>query len=168
MNKGGKSKHRREELKGTETTLETKKHFFLQIKDLKFGIFALTLNKKQVFQRLTQEKERVYNYIARLVMDKIPFENAKSRVQLYVDRSKPREGIRDFNNYIVRHLQARLNPNVMLNIDHITSHAEPAMQAVDLFAWGILRKYERQETSWYDCFSEKVRFDDLFLGKGNL
>lgn len=34
--------------------------------------------------------------------------------------------------------------------------ARKGLQAVDLFCWGIFRKYERGETTWYDVFRERI------------
>ena len=70
-------KHRKRmiyELKGTGTELEVKKYFFKQVKNIKFGIYSITLNKKKVYERLAKDKPRVYNYISRKVLDQIPFE----------------------------------------------------------------------------------------------
>lgn len=70
-----------QELKGSKTSLGVKKYFYAKIAPLKFAIYALTLNKKKLYERLTNEKERVYNYVARLVLDQIPFEKAVTRVE---------------------------------------------------------------------------------------
>jgi len=163
VNKHGQAKHLKTEIKATGTTLEAKRYFYRQVKDLRFALYALTLNKRRVFERLTREKERVYNFVARLVLDQIPFEKADERVQLIVDRSMGRHEIQEFNAYVVRQLQGRLNPKVPLHIDHALSHAEPALQAADLFAWGIFRRYERGDTEWLEVFREKIKFDDVYL-----
>ena len=164
VNKGGRAKRLKGELKATETTLEAKQHFYGQIATLQFGIYALTLNKRRVYERLTREKERIYNFVARQVLDHIPFEQADDRVQLLVDKSKGKAEIADFNAYIVRQLQGRLNPKTLLHIDHVESQKEPGLQAADLFAWGIFRKYEKGDATWFAVFQEKVRFDEQYLG----
>lgn len=153
------------ELKGTGTTLELKKYFFQKSKDIKFGIYSITLNKKRVFERLAKDKSRVYNYIARQVLDQIPFEkNNGDRVELIIDRSMGKPEIEEFNSYIRRQLEGRLSPNVPLDIYHWQSHENSGLQAVDIFCWGIFQKYERQNTEWYDVFAkDKIRFDEQFL-----
>ena len=133
-----------EEMKGTKTVLGIKKYFYTQIKDLKFAIYALTLNKKRVYERLAKDKERVYNYISRLVLDKIPFEKAQEPVMLILDKSKTQKQIWDFNQYIFRQLKGRLDPMVPLDIKHQDSRQYYGLQAVDLFSWGIFRKYEKK------------------------
>ena len=128
-----------------------------------FAIFSLTLNKKRVYSKLIDEKERIYNYIARKVLDEIKFENANNQVDLIVDKSKGTEQIKDFNAYIVGHLQARLNPKVFLNILHVNSWNSKGIQAVDLFSWGIFRSYEKQDFGWLNVFKNKVKFNEQFL-----
>ncbi|OGC25039.1 hypothetical protein A2310_00010 [candidate division WOR-1 bacterium RIFOXYB2_FULL_37_13] len=152
-----------QELKGVTTNFGIKKYFYELIKDLPFAIFSLTLNKKRVYSKLIDEKERIYNYIARKVLDEIKFENANNQVDLIVDKSKGTEQIKDFNAYIVGHLQARLNPKVFLNILHVNSWNSKGIQAVDLFSWGIFRSYEKQDFGWLNVFKNKVKFNEQFL-----
>ncbi|MFA4845683.1 MAG: DUF3800 domain-containing protein [Patescibacteria group bacterium] len=71
--------------------------------------------------------------------------------------------IAEFNSYIRRQLEGRLSPDVPLDIYHWPSHENCGLQAVDLFCWGIFQTYERQDTGWRSVFSEKIRFDELFL-----
>lgn len=160
-------KHRRrivEELKGKDTTLEVKQYFNRQLSKVNFEIYAITLNKKKVFDRLTKEKSRVYNFIARQVIDKIPFEkNHNDRVELIIDRSKSKPEIEEFNSYIRSQIQGRLDPNVTLDMYHWDSKQSAGLQAADMFCWGIFQKYERRNADWFETFKEKVKFEDLYL-----
>ena len=152
------------ELKGTGTTLEVKKYFFEKIKNTKFGIYSITLSKKRVFERLAKDKPRVYNYISRQVLDKIPFEkNEGDRVELIIDKSMAKPEIEEFNSYIRRQLEGRLSPNTPLDIYHWLSHENYGLQAADLFCWGIFQKYERKNSKWFDIFAKKVLFNEQFL-----
>lgn len=153
-----------QELKGTGTTLDVKKYFFNKASDIKFGLYSITLNKKKVYEKLTRNKPRVYNYIARKVLDKIPFEgNHGSRVELIIDKSMAKPEIREFNSYIRHALEGRLSLSVPLDIYHKLSHENCGLQAVDLFCWGIFNKYEKRNSEWLDVFSDKVLSDELFL-----
>lgn len=152
------------ELKGSKTSIQIKKYFYDRCKNIKFGIYALTLNKKRLYENLSKDKERVYNYISRLVMDKIPFEKAITRVNLIVDKSKARPEIEEFNSYIMRALKGRLDPKVPLDIYHYLSHESLGLQASDIFCWGIFRKYEKKDLEWFNIFyKDKVQYDDLYL-----
>ena len=162
VNQGGEAKHLKEEIKATGTNLGVKRYFYQQVQDLPFELYALTLDKRRQFERLTREKERIYNFIARLVMDHVPFERADNRVQLIVDRSMGRSEILEFNKHIFRQLQGRLSPKIPLHIDHTLSHEEPALQAADLFAWGIFHRYEHGDATWRAVFKAKIRYDELY------
>jgi hypothetical protein len=160
---GKPKKQKTFELKGTATTLDIKKYFWRQVSDCQFGLYAITLNKRRVYNELSKNKERVYNFVARQVIDKIPFEKADNRVQIVVDKCKARPEILDFNNYIFRQLEGRINPSIPVNINHSSSHEDAVLQAVDLFAWGIFRKYERSDREWFDIFRGKMLFDGKYL-----
>ena len=153
------------ELKGKELDLNIKKYLYKQMKDVKFGLYAMTLNKRRVYAELAKSKSRVYNYIAKKVLEQIPFEkNNSDRVELIIDRSMSKPEIIEFNSYIRRQLEARLSPKIPLDIYHWQSHENFGLQAVDVFCWGIFQKYERRKTDWYDVYAkDKVRFDDQYL-----
>ena len=104
------------ELKGSKTSLEVKNYFYNRIAGIDFHLYALSLDKKRLYQQLSKEKERLYNYIARLVMDRISFETAQTKVELIVDKSKAKPEIEEFNSYIIQNLQGRINPKVALFI----------------------------------------------------
>lgn len=95
INKRGKARNLKNEIKGTQTSLPAKSYFYKKVSGLRFGIYAVTLNKKGVYNELASDKARVYNYISRLVLDEIPFEQADDRIQLYIDRSKGSFEIRE-------------------------------------------------------------------------
>ena len=80
-----------------------------------------------------------------------------------VDKSKGKREIKEFNEYIIQQLKGKLNPSVPLSINHLDSREDAGLQAVDLFAWGILRKYEKKDFEWFNCYEEKVRIDELYL-----
>jgi len=114
VNKGRKGKKRPEvELRGSKSAIEVKRYFYNLIAEERFGVYAVTLNKQRVkheLRRTPNAKDRLYNYVARQVIDAIPFEAATRAVQLVVDRSKGKHGIADFNQYVTSQLQGRLDP----------------------------------------------------------
>jgi hypothetical protein len=158
-----------QELKATGTTLDIKRYLYAQIKDIKFGIYSLTLNKRRVFKELSERKSQVYNFVSRLVLDKIPFEQASAlekapeRVYLIIDKSKSKPEIQEFNRYIIEQLKGRLDPKIPLEIHHTDSLKNRALQVADMFSWGIFRRYERHDFEWYNVFKGKVLYDSLYL-----
>lgn len=152
-----------EELKATSTNLQIKEYAWRHIKDHTFGIYSLTLNKRRVYERLAQNKHRVYNFVARKVIDKLPFEKADGGVQLIVDKSKGKKQIREFNDYIRNQLEGRISPDVSLDFTHADSKNWPGIQWADMFAWGVFQKYERKNLEWYNVFKDKIQLDEQYL-----
>ncbi len=163
LNPPGKMKRLVAELKGSSTTLEIKKYFYKQIKEVTFVLYTISLNKRRVYENLINNKPRVYNFIARQLLDQIPFEKASSRVELIIDKSKSKPEISEFNRYISSQLEGRLNPKVPLDIYHWLSHEIPGLQAADMFCWGIFRKYEKNDLEWYDFFAKKIKYETKYL-----
>jgi len=150
-----KSKRRRivHELKGSSTTLEIKKYFYQQIKNVKFGLYSISLNKRRVYEYLIKDKSKIYNFVARQVLDRIPFErNNMERVEFIIDRSKTKPEIEEFNSYIRNQLEGRLNPKTPLDMYHWKSHETPGLQVADMFCWGIFEMYERGRKDWFEVY----------------
>jgi len=151
------------ELKGSKQSLKIKKYFYSHIKATPFELYALTLNKSMAYNYRIKNKDRVYNFIIRRLLDVIPFTDASTRINLIIDRSKSKEGISEFNKYIVSQLSGKLEPKIPLNIDHHLSHEDLPLQAVDLFSWGVFQKYENNKMEWFDTFKDKIKYDDIYL-----
>lgn len=164
LNPKGKRKRIVQELKGSSTTIEVKKYFYKQAKNVQFGLYAMTLNKRRVYKYLIKDKSKIYNFVARQVLDRIPFEkNKNERVEVIIDRSKNKPEIEEFNLYIRNQLEGKLNPKTPLDIYHWKSHEIPGLQAVDMFCWGIFEKYERSRLEWFEIFEDKIKFNNVYL-----
>jgi len=151
------------ELKGAHTSPEVKQYFYNLVQPVPFEIYSLTLNKRKVYDDLQNRKDRLYNYLARLVLQTLPIEEATTRIHVVVDRCKNQHEIKDFNQYIVSQLESRLDPRIPLDIAHHHSHENGGLQAVDLFGWGVFRKYERGDLRWWKIFQEKIVFEERYL-----
>lgn len=165
VHKGRKTRavKRVRELKGAHTSLAVKRYFWRHVQPAEFGLYTLALNKERVNDPLRRHPERLYNYVSRLLIEKCPLAEATNRVILTLDRSKAKAEQADFNQYLTGQLKAFLPPQIPLNIYHAPSEENASIQAVDLFCWGIFRKYERRDLEWYLVFREKIRFETLYL-----
>src|SRR3989337_3030128 len=116
----------RTELKGSKQSIEVKRYFYRHVESVPFEIYDLTLNKRRVYDYLSQKKDRVYNFIARKVLDVIPFANASVRVELVIDRSKSKKEIKEFDSYLIQQLSGRIEPRIPLVKDHhLSQKARP-------------------------------------------
>ena len=125
-------KHRKciiEELKGAHTKLDIKKYLFNKIQDIDFSIYAVTLDKQRTLQYANDNKARLYNYVAKLVLDQIPLENIDdSGIEFIIDRSKGKKEIVRFNSYIRQNLQSKISPKTPLTILHEDSRNDKCIQ----------------------------------------
>lgn len=165
VNKGRKTKgaKRIRELKGSHTSPAVKRYFWRQLEGADFGLYTLALNKERVSEPLRQVPERLYNYLARLLVEQCPLAEVTDQVILTFDRSKAKAEQADFNEYLTRQIGAFLPPHVPLHIFHLRSEESAGVQAADLFCWGIFRKYERRDREWYWVFQRKIRFETVYL-----
>lgn len=150
------------ELKGAKTSFAVKKYFYRLVADIPFSLYAVVLDKQRFANHLQLNPSRVYNFVAQLVLKNMPLELARDYVMLIVDRSKSKEEIREFDASLFNQLEARIPPQVPLVIKHNYSHENKLLQAVDLFAWGVYRKYEMGDMEWYDLFREKIAYEKMY------
>jgi len=163
--KVNRKKHHCNELKGSDTSLGVKLHFYRQIAGCRFKIYAVTVDKARVYESLRVnafDKSRLYNYLANLVLNEIPWEIAQDAVELTVDKSKSRREIADFNLYIINQLKSRFKPTARLSIYHNNSCDNLGLSVADLFCWGIFRRHERDDREWYDHYQEHIALDDRY------
>ena len=156
-----------QELKGSATELRAKKLFYRLSARIHFNAYAVTINKKTALPFLAADKERIYNYIARQVLERVDLNTSGVRVILTVDRSKTGARINQFNEYIISNLKARVDPRIPLEIFHRSSQEVLQLQAADMLAWGIFRKYERQDTEWIERLRGKLVFEECLWVQKN-
>lgn len=159
-----KSQRQVVELKGNETSHAIKAYFSRHVPDTGWGLYSVTLNKQRVKPHLQgkQGKKKLYNYLARFILEKVCFRADLTDVTLVVDKCKNTEEMKDFNQYIESHMQAMLPLDCRLYISHERSHVNPGLQAVDMYCWGFARKYE-DGCEWYQLFRKFVVFDTVYL-----
>ena len=153
------------ELKGTGTTFPIKQYFFRQLPANGWKIYSVTLNKLRVDEHLRTRagKKKLYNFLARFILEKVHFPEDVRQVSLVVDRCKNKEEIKDFNQYMANQLEALLPLNTRLEIDHLASHESAGLQAVDMFCWGIARKDGEGDGEWYRLYRDRIRFETIYL-----
>jgi len=153
------------ELKGAQSHARVKRYFFKQIEKIDdWSVYSIVLNKKDALRKLSQpiNVHRIYNVLANHLLKQVDFSFA-STVNLFVDRSKDRDGITEFDTMLQTSLDTILPLNVPLSITHMDSCKSYGIQAVDLLCWGIFRKYEIKDDEWYEMFKHRTVYEQRFL-----
>lgn len=151
------------ELKGTNTIIDVKKYFWKQIKDQEFEKYSLIVDKNTVHERLRKNRDRFYNYLSRLIIEKVKFKGVNSITNIIIDRSKSRKEVVEFNKYLLIQLSYNTSRTSRFNLEHVHSADNKWLQAVDLFCWGIHRKYEYEDIEWYNVFKDKIKYEELYF-----
>jgi len=153
------------ELKGTGTALQIKNYFLRHVRSDDWAIYALALNKSRVKSQLRTKtgKKKLYNFLSRFLLEKLPLSDIERNVEMVVDKSKNKKETKDFNQYLFNQIKALLPLNTVFNISHLSSQESAPLQAADLFCWGIFRKYERDDRAWYDMFSGRIKYETEYL-----
>ncbi len=157
------------ELKGSETLYGVKAYFYRQLPQDGWCIYSVVLDKQRLLASMVKlpEKKKIYNFLARFILEKLPLSTVDSpNVMLVVDRSKGKEEIYEFNEYVTNHLEGLLPLNVTLYISHEQSHDNTGLQAVDSFCWGIFKRHETGDEEWYAMFKERVDGEFIYPEKG--
>jgi hypothetical protein len=163
IRKGKKGKITTLELKGTNTSLEVKQYFYRQVSELDFTLYTVILPKQHINASWVTEQEQLYNDIAGRILEQLPLETAMDRVMLMLDKRKSQADQRDLNHYLSLRLHERLPRNIPLEIFPVTSDESRGIQAVDLFCWGIYRKYEVNDLTWYRAFNSKIQAETFLF-----
>lgn len=159
-----KKKHKVLELKGSNTRLEIKKYFLNYIKQhcSDFQIHTIILDKQNLLKKRPRPiKDILYNQVTYQLLERINATNAK-KINLIVDRCKNKLGIKEFNEYLYTNLSLCSNIETRLYITHDNSIKNKGIQAVDLFCYGIARKYESNDYQWYDEYKDKITTEIYF------
>lgn len=69
----------------------------------------------------------------------------KKTLKNKINHKKKTKVIKIFNEYLSNHLAANLPLQTKLTINHIASLRNAGLQSVDMFSWGVYRKYESND-----------------------
>jgi hypothetical protein len=85
-----KSKKSTHELKGSKTAFSIKEYFMRQMPCEGWKLYSVILNKKRVepHLRTVEGKKRLYNFLAKFLLENLEFDAEVSRVDLYIDKCK--------------------------------------------------------------------------------
>lgn len=157
------------EVKGSDTIYSVKAYFYRQLPPEGWRLYTVVLDKQLLLSTLNKplEKKKIYNFLARYILEKLPLSTiAADTVTLVVDRSKGKNDIREFNEYVTNHLEGLMPLNVPLYINHEHSHESSGIQAVDSFCWGIFKQYETGDNEWYEMFRQHLAGEFVYPEKG--
>jgi len=149
------------ELKGANTPINIKKYFLNKIIGDEWCLYSVIIDKEKFrMPKYINTPNHLYNHVAIHLFNKIEIDNPQSIVVVTADKCKTEREIDEFNRQIGECFYSKLSSIDNLTIKHKHSHDDKLLQAVDLFCNGLYNKYEHEDLSWYNCFSNKIYIED--------
>lgn len=146
------------ELKGSHTALAIKQYFYHQLSRYsEWHLNYLVLDKAYCHPPHKHDIHGFYNQLACALLKNITIPQEETSIYLTVDKSKDQGEMAVFDNLIRTELAHHIPKQAVLRIDHLASDKHKGLQASDIFCYGISRKYEREDTTWYDAFSHHIK-----------
>lgn len=130
------------------------------LKDKKdISIMIIRLNKGNVWTDLRQEKSILYNYVVNILLNRvfskklIPIKDKIVFIQSQRETNKLLN--LNFKQYISQ--QVKKNHGVELVVEIKRPSKEKALQIVDFVSWGVFRKYEHNDDTYYNIIKDLIR-----------
>lgn len=129
--------------------------FFNNIKNCKFRVRALVVDKERIYsQNLRENSEKFYNYFVKQLInfDELKLNNASIKI----DGS----GDREFKKELHRYLRSQVNKNLSFIVKFEESHKNSLIQLADMVAGAISRSYPNEtrvaKDSWRKLLRNKI------------
>lgn len=145
-----------------ELTSDAKKHFYKSVKDIEFGLYAVTLDKRKAYTMPSFDKDRIYSYIAGLTFKGLNLRDTAVRLTLRAGTPGQGKGEIPLDDYILDQIKGWVDPVLPLKIFRISSQESFGLQAAGLFARGLHNTHEKGDLGWYSVFKEKVRSERIY------
>lgn len=134
------------------------------IEDLK--ILSIVLNKKKVYIDLQNQKNYLYNYTANILLDRLytkAIVTLSDSLIICIDRKDTNKRIRqNFEAYLETSLKRKRAGKISVVLRG--SHEDKCLQAVDFISWAIFRKYEWNDSSYYELIKNKIIEENMLFG----
>jgi len=149
------------EIKASDSSPRIKKKVLEGLAKRNIEIHSIICNKSKVRSHLRRNKRALYNYICRLIVEPTVLDMG-GEINLIVDKRTKRRSIRrGFDIYLLEMIKKKQffmadDHKVNIKITHKESCNDRALQATDFIANAIFRKFEHQDTQYYDVIKEKI------------
>ena len=145
------------ELKGKSLQSEKKEklHFFL--KKLDWELHSIVIDKRKIFK--PRSINNFYDDIAVKLITHCCQNSCKSSatIKIVLDKCKNNQQEIILINTKIEKALRRHNYTNDINIHHNNSKNEIGLQMIDLYSYGIYKKFEDGDTSWFSIFKEKIK-----------
>ena len=142
------------ELKANKSDRITREYILNYVSKTACSIISIVVEKNNVIDPLFNVKNKLYNYLCGILMDKINTDVYK--LIITIDKKHTNTLIReDFDRYIKKKLLLK-NKKLKLEIYQKNSHLSNELQIVDFVSWAINRKFNSKDDYYFRFIENKV------------
>lgn len=159
------------EFKFSNNTDKTKCKFLQKIRTLDIIIGVICISKDSVKEDLKHDLSRLYRYsivdtiITTLVQDYFQKDDPYNSIRFVIDRSLSPNARKQFNEYceqkvLFRAWEKDTEIDHKVSISHEDSQSVPMLQVADFIAGAVQRKFERDDSIFYDLIHDKINYHE--------
>lgn len=150
------------EIKANNSNKGIREYVLKRVNNLDCKIFAIVVDKSRILSRLYEVKDKLYNYLCGILLDRISLNSGK--VIITIDKKHTNTLIReDFNGYIKDKISKK---STAIEIYHLPSYSKNELQVTDFVAWSISRKFNVGDDFYYKIIEGKIiNKENIFLWK---
>lgn len=142
------------ELKANRADRLTREFVLNKVSKSDCAIFVIVVKKEHIVKHLFQVKERLYNYLCGILMNRVELPSVK--LTIIIDKKHTNTLMReDLTNYIKKHISSK-NASLKIDIWHKESFTLNELQVADFIAWSINRKYNSGDDYYYKLIENKI------------
>lgn len=159
IRRGLKRKQRKvKELHAYHSDAKTRKRLLKKLTELQdLKIYCVVLDKKKIPTILRDQKNYIYNYAANRLLDQLSGKKADTRelLKVFIDQKDTNKNSKN-NLEVFLKSGFRRDRDIEVEIKIKTSHSEKCLQAVDFVSWAIFRKYELNDSEYYEIIKDRI------------
>ncbi len=160
-----KSQKQEKELKYSKASDIIKRRVLESISEIDdLVIHAIVVDKRTVFPNLINKKEVYFNWIVRLLADKLMARNSenKEEISFHIDKRSYGKARAEFDKYLTNNnFFAKLGVSFKIKIFHVDSAEEKCIQLADFVAGAIHQKYSRSMPEFFQIVQKKTNVLEL-------
>ncbi|GMO55112.1 MAG: hypothetical protein Ta2C_09440 [Candidatus Endomicrobiellum trichonymphae] len=143
---------------------KTRIKLLTELKDKDVSVMSIILNKQKVRTKLKDKKAVLYNYVTNILLGRIINKKLLPSGESIDFIASRRETNRFLNENFKGYLKTKtlLNHKLKIEVSINSPHSVKELQVVDFVSWAMFKKYEHDESYYYNII-ENLVVDEVLL-----
>lgn len=143
----------------------TRQRLLKQLALTECRIMTICLNKKNLSDKIKNDKSVLYNYGTNILLDRIYSKKIIKNLDNIILIASKRETNKYLNTNFKEYLKKNIEDKhgIKISIEIKTPAEEKILQVVDFVSWAIYRRYEKNDNNYYQIIKNKIVEENPFL-----